>query len=57
MQISAMITLFGTAEVNKFMNANLLFFFAGVKEGYMDFKQPQHIRKTYKWTTSYFVLM
>jgi len=52
-----MMTLFGTAEVNKFMNAKLLFVFAGVKEGYMDFKQPQHIRKTCKWTTSYFVLM
>ncbi|XP_020626010.1 uncharacterized protein LOC110063376 [Orbicella faveolata] len=30
--------------------------YKSVKEGYMDCKQPQHLRRTYKWTTSYFVL-
>ena len=35
----------------------VLYFFKGVKEGYLECKQPQYLRRAYKWTTSYFVLM
>ncbi|XP_078373307.1 pleckstrin homology domain-containing family M member 2-like isoform X1 [Oculina patagonica] len=31
--------------------------YKSVKEGYMDCKQPQYLRRAFKWTTSYFVLM
>lgn len=31
--------------------------YKSVKEGYLECKQPQYLRRAYKWTTSYFVLM
>lgn len=31
--------------------------YKSVKEGHLDSKQPQYLRRTSKWTTSYFVLM
>jgi len=41
-----------------FTAVNILFvLFKGVKEGYLECKQPQYLRRAYKWTTSYFVVM